>query len=333
MGFILDSVKLQSIICKKKILDNLIKFNQDGFDHLILNWFRTETTYSSNAIEGNTLSKLQTESVINDGITVGGKTIVEHLEAINHAKTYDLINIISNHSTQITEDDILSIHGCILKNIDDSNAGRYRNIPVRISGSSTILPNYQKVPMLMDKMLKDLATHTSPIHQALFMHYQLVTIHPFVDGNGRTARLLMNCVLLKNGYPPAVIRKSSKISYLRSLETAQTKDLYDEYVNLMLASIEKSLDICIKHCKTSPDFLNATETNKVYKIGALSRITCIPNSTIRHWINNGILTPHDITDSGYMLFNESDITICKKVLELQKNKMTLKEISSLLKVN
>ena len=164
-------------------------------------WFRVELTYTSNAIEGNTLNRRETALVVEKGLTVGGKTLVEHLEAANHAKAVDWITQKVELSDEpISEQDLLKIHELILAGIDSQNAGFYRNIPVRISGSTVVLPNPRKVPDLMNEFcawLCDDKDEGHPVKKAAEAHYRLVSIHPFVDGNGRTARLLMNLILLK----------------------------------------------------------------------------------------------------------------------------------------
>ena len=105
-------------------------------------WFRVELTYTSNAIEGNTLTRRETAAVIEKGLTVGGKSLREHLEAMNHSRAIDAVNTLGRQRpSQLTAHDILSIHGLIMRGIDDANAGRYRSVPVRISGSAVVMPN------------------------------------------------------------------------------------------------------------------------------------------------------------------------------------------------
>ena len=215
-------------------------------------WFKVELTYTSNAIEGNTLTRRETAMVIEKGITVGGKTLKEHLEATNHAKAIDFINsIASKKPNQITEKDILAIHEIILKGIDDENAGHYRNVPVRISGSALVLPNHRKVPDLMAEFADWLAQNHDehPVWLAGDAHYRLVTIHPFVDGNGRTARLLMNLLLIMHGYPPAIIQKTARLSYIGSLEKAQLGGSKQTYEKIIMKAAERSLDMYIEAVK------------------------------------------------------------------------------------
>ena len=213
-------------------------------------WFRIELTYTSNAIEGNTLTRMETALVVDKGITIGGKALVEHLEATNHARALDWIRKQTVRTpAQITERDVLRIHEIILAGILDEHAGRYRNIQVRIAGAEVILPNPRKVPALMDEFARWLQTAAPALHPvelAAEAHFRLVSIHPFVDGNGRTARLLMNLILLMGGYPPAIIRKEDRLAYLASLEKRQLGGAGDDYRNLIVDAVDRSLDIYLE---------------------------------------------------------------------------------------
>lgn len=169
------------------------------------NWFRVELTYTSNAIEGNTLTRRETALVVEKGLTVGGKSLQEHLEANNHAYALDWIRELAQRPDAVpTENELLQLHSLILRGIDDNHAGCYRKVTVMISGSSVVLPNPFKVPELMEAFIQWLQSTTDlhPVELAAEAHYRLVTIHPFIDGNGRTARLLMNLILIAHGYPP-----------------------------------------------------------------------------------------------------------------------------------
>lgn len=212
-------------------------------------WFKVELTYTSNAIEGNTLTRQETALVVEKGITVDGKTLKEHLEAINHAKALDYIKGLAIKKRQdISEKEILELHQTILDKIDDVNAGRYRTIRVRIAGSNAVLPNPVKVPDLMKEFIgwlrKDNKAH--PVRIAADAHFKFVSIHPFVDGNGRTARLLMNLLLMQQGYPAAVIRKKDRRKYINSLENGQTKGVLNDYYQLIYEAVERSLDIYLE---------------------------------------------------------------------------------------
>ena len=193
-----------------------------------------EWTYNSNGIEGNTLTLRETQVVL-EGITVGGKSIKEHLEAINHEKAILYLDDLVKDKNPITEWNIKNIHQLILKDIDNENAGRYRRENVTIKGATHIPPDYIKIPELMEKLILNYNTWNEyhPIIKAVLLHGELVKIHPFVDGNGRTSRLLMNLDLMNSGYNPVIIKKESRLKYYEALDKAHTTGNYTDFVKLV----------------------------------------------------------------------------------------------------
>ena len=193
-----------------------------------------EWTYNSNGIEGNTLTLRETQVVL-EGITVGGKSIKEHLEAINHEKAILFLDDLVKDNEPISEWNIKNIHQLILKDINNENAGRYRKENVTIKGATHIPPDYLKLPELMEKLILTYNTWNEyhPIIQAALLHGELVKIHPFVDGNGRTSRLLMNLDLMNNGYNPVIIKKESRLKYYEALDKAHTTGNYTDFVKLV----------------------------------------------------------------------------------------------------
>lgn len=295
-------------------------------------WFKVELTYTSNAIEGNTLSRAETNLVINNNQTIGNKTIQEHLEAINHAQAFDyILSLIKTSKNDITQKTILNIHQKILQKIDDTNSGRFRTVSVRIAGSRVILPNATKVPKLMDEFISWL--HTSDIDTptlAVQAHLKLVSIHPFVDGNGRTARLLMNLILLQSGYPPAVISKEDRQTYLSSIEKVQLGGSSTQYFNFMYQAINKSLDTYIDSVSDKQQKQILNEKN-LLKIGELSKITSESVPTIRYWTNEKLIAVESYTEAGYQLYNQNTVSLISKIRQLQKEKrMTLNEIKKIM---
>ena len=315
---------------KKKILDahrplpNALAQNLDE-------WFRVELTFTSNAIEGNTLTRRETALVVEKGLTVGGKSLAEHLEATNHAHALDWVkDQITRKPQDLTENDILKIHNVILKGLDDENAGHYRNVPVRISGASVVLPNPAKVPDLMTEMQTWL-NESAKMHAVEFAaeaHYRLVTIHPFVDGNGRTARLLMNLILMMLGYPPAIIRKRDRLAYIGALEKAQLGGSKDDYFKLIMKAVERSLDIYLKALKGETDTKN--DDGPLLKIGELAKATGESNSTIRHWTKEGLIDVAEITEAGYQLYAGDMMERIQKINALKEQRYSLQEIKDLL---
>lgn len=212
-------------------LDNLNeKLNQYrvNFSQKIAQALDIEYTHESNKIEGNTLTLRETAIVIEKGLTIGGKPLNDHLEAINHAQAIDYIKDLAKATNTITDRDILQIHALILQGIDRENTGWYRSVPVMISGSKHTPPSPYVVPEKMQEMMdfynENMET-MHPVELASEMHERLVYIHPFADGNGRTARLLMNLILLQNGYPIAILKgdTENRLKYYEALETASIR--------------------------------------------------------------------------------------------------------------
>ena len=193
-----------------------------------------EWTYNSNGIEGNTLTLRETQVVL-EGITIGGKSIKEHLEAINHERAIIYLEDLVKDNKPITEWNIKSIHQLILKGIDDENAGRYRRENVTIKGAVHIPPDYTKIPELMEKLILNYETWNKyhPIIQAALLHGELAKIHPFVDGNGRTSRLIMNLDLINHGYNPVIVKKENRLEYYEALDKAHTTGNYTDFVKLI----------------------------------------------------------------------------------------------------
>ena len=169
----------------------------------ILEAVDTEYTYDSNRIEGNTLTLRETDIIVNKGLTVGGRSMREHLEAANHHEAVAFIRELAQEQTPLSERTVREVHALILRGIDRKNAGTYRSVPVAISGSRHVSPQPWQVPKLMEELflrLQEEAGQFQPVVYAAELHEGIATIHPFIDGNGRTARLLMNLALLQKGY-------------------------------------------------------------------------------------------------------------------------------------
>ena len=243
---------LQSLDAKKKQLDTYRPFPRELIANLNA-WFRIELTYTSNALEGNTLTSSETALIVEKGITVGGKTLWEHLEAINHAEAFDYIVYLAQQSKdEITLTDIYTIHRLILRRIDDDNAGQLRKVLVRISGLDFAFPEPLKLQEHMEEFMRWLhAAKDHPVIVAADAHLKLVTIHPFVDGNGRTARLLLNLLLIQAGYPPALITPQDRTKYIDALAQAQKNNQLDQYYTVIITAIERSLTIYLEHAQST----------------------------------------------------------------------------------
>jgi Fic family protein len=235
---------------QKKAIDLLRPLTKNQYNTLRNNLI-VEWTYNSNAIEGNTLTLSETKVVL-EGITIGGKSVVEHLEAINHRDAILFLESIVDRQEEITEWNIRNLHQIILKDIDNSNAGKYRMENVLISGAKHIPPDYLMVPVQMQKLVYEDNkewTHYHPVVRAALLHGEFVKIHPFIDGNGRTARLLLNLVLISNGYPPIVIKKESRLAYYEALDTAHTTLNYSKFVHLIATLVFEAEQLWLKIIK------------------------------------------------------------------------------------
>ena len=206
-----------------------------------------EWTYNSNSIEGNTMSLRETQMVLQEGITVKGKSLREHFETHNHDKAIDYLYSIINEEYTLRSIDILSLHGLVLRSIEEDFAGRIRNGGVRITGANFTPPNANKVPDLLDELIDFINTNPlnlNDIELATIFHHKLVWIHPFFDGNGRTVRLSMNLLLMRNGFPPAIILKNDRKKYYEALNQANNGN-YQKLTLLMCQSLERTLNIYI----------------------------------------------------------------------------------------
>ena len=261
-------------------------------------WLKTELAYTSNAIEGNTLTRKETQLVIEENLTSSSKPLKNYIEAVNHAKAFDMVSDFIKNKYELDEKCILGIHAKVLSGLDDMNAGFYRDCRVRISGSNVILPNPLKVPELMRNFYKWLSENQAnePL-TAILAHLKFVSIHPFVDGNGRVARLLMNALLLKHGYTPIIVRPTDRKKYLSVIEIAQLKNDDKPYIKFMMRMLNRSMKVIISTFNT-----NAFEPEKLVTISKYAKLHGVRVSTIRYWVEIGKIEPAAYTNSGYMLF-------------------------------
>jgi len=225
---------LAGIDAAKARLDTLRTENNPALIHAL----DIEYTYESNRIEGNTLTLRETSLVIDKGLTVGGKSMREHLEAINHYEAVLLLRELVQARTTLSESLVKQLHGLILRGIDRENAGRYRSLPVLIAGSRHVPPQPWQVPILMEECFRfyeEQRAQLHPVELAAEMHERIVTIHPFIDGNGRTSRLVMNLILLQHGYPIANIPgdTESRLAYYGALETANLDGNKEPFILLI----------------------------------------------------------------------------------------------------
>lgn len=237
----------ESIELKMEKLDSLGPLSQTVLKNLS-DKFEVDMTYHSNAIEGNRMTLRETWLVLRKGVTISGKSMKEHLEVTNHAEAIGLLNSLVGSKKSITESDVLNLHAVILDKIDPAKAGFYRQEQVYISGSNVKLAKWRDVPKLMQNVyneLNDDDVGVKAIYSAVQVHYDTVKIHPFIDGNGRLARLLMNLRLMRAGYPPTVLRKEERRGYYSALERADSGEM-GPLTTLIGNDINRTLDLYLE---------------------------------------------------------------------------------------
>lgn len=209
-------------------------------------YFDEEYTFDSNGIEGNTLTLQETSLILNKGVTIGGKSMREHFEVINHKEAIDYIKDLVKEKALFNKRILLDIHHLILKNIDMQNAGKYRNVDVMINGSAHKPPTFLQVQNLMEEYFnfyEENKDTLNPVILSAEIHERLVTIHPFIDGNGRTSRLMMNLILLQHGFPITNISSQNNLrdEYYKSLETVQTGGSKELFYKFVAKNVKNSL--------------------------------------------------------------------------------------------
>ena len=233
---------LAAIAAKKKRLDELRPLSPKALANLE-HYYDIELTYTSNAIEGNTLSPVETTLVIEQGITVGGKPLKDHLEALDHYDAIRYVRELARQETPVTESDVRNLHKLVMRRSAPEIAGQYADLPryVRTETGRYSFPSPAEVPALMRDFAAWLATAPDTPDTAFTAHHRLIHIHPFNDGNGRTARLLMNLVLIRGGDPPVAVRPEDRLEYIRSLQQEQAGQGAENFTALLYRRLDATL--------------------------------------------------------------------------------------------
>jgi Fic family protein len=226
---------------KKAELDRLRPLSPGALAQL-QKYYDVELTYTSNAIEGNTLTRRETAEVIEHGITVAGKPLRDHLEAVDHYEAVQWMRELAAQATPLGEISVCELHRRIVARSQPAIAGVYSPLPRRIAGSPVIFPNPLKIPQLMEEFGAWLSSASSTPLGAFEGHFRLTAVHPFSDGNGRTARLLMNLMLIRHGYPPVAVRPEDRKTYLDALERGSLADDLGPFQNFMHARLDATLE-------------------------------------------------------------------------------------------
>src|SRR5579884_1377400 len=231
-----------SVADKKERLDRMRPLRPEAL-HNLEHYYDIEITYTSNAIEGNTLTAVETTLVIEKGITVAGKPLKDHLEAIDHYDAIRYVRELAREPRPLTESDIRSLHRLAMQRSRPEIAGQYATLPrfVRTETGRHDFPSPVEVPALMGDLAAFLKAAADTQDTAFTAHRRLVDIHPFNDGNGRTARLLMNLVLIRGGYPPVAVRPEDRLAYVQALQQAQAGAGCEAFETLLWSRLDAVL--------------------------------------------------------------------------------------------
>jgi Fic family protein len=234
---------LAAIAAKKERLDRLRPVSREALANLE-HYYDIELTYTSNAIEGNTLSAVETTLVIEQGVTIGGKPLKDHLEALDHYDAIRYVREFARETTRLSEMDVRNLHRLVMQRSRPDIAGRYADLSryVRTESGRHAFPTPAEIPALMGDFGAWLGTSASTPETAFTAHRRLVDMHPFNDGNGRTARLLMNLILIRAGYPPVAVRPEDRLDYIRSLQGAQAGQGSESFSRLLYQRLDATLD-------------------------------------------------------------------------------------------
>jgi Fic family protein len=234
---------LISIAEKKRLLNELRPLSPEALANLE-HYYDIELTYTSNAIEGNTLSPVETTLVIEKGITIAGKPLKDHLEALDHYDAIRYVRELARQERPVTERDMRNLNKLVMQRSAPEIAGQYANLPryVRTETGRHTFPSPVEIPALMGDFADWLGTAPNTPDTAFAAHRRLVDIHPFNDGNGRTARLLMNLVLIRSGYPPIAVRPEDRLEYIGSLQQEQSGRGVESFNALLYRRLDTTME-------------------------------------------------------------------------------------------
>ena len=260
---VIDQELLKRIEAKKRQLDKAGPLNKD-IVHKLREQMAIELAYNSNAIEGSTLTLRETKLILEEGITIGGKSLREHLEAINHKEAFEWIEEEIKKKEAVSEKAILAIHKIIMKGISTTWAGKYREGNIRVLGALFKPAQPREIEEKMGVLVEELKKEKeNSIERSAKAHYELVLIHPFVDGNGRTARLLNNILLMQEGYPPMIVLMNDRKKYYSCLRQADQGNI-QPFINFIARNVERTLDIYLNAIATDEkrEFISLQEATK-----------------------------------------------------------------------
>lgn len=323
------------LTAKKNELDKLRPFPQD-VEADLKKKIELELTCTGNSFDGSSLTRRETSAILYKDETVAGHPLTEHIQTLNIAKAFDMIlSMAERLSRPVDDNDVKNIHRVIVRGLDDDNAGMYRGVALKFkNGAGEEMPDPARVHRMMDDFGMWLYTARTlhPVTLAADAHLRLMSIQPFAVGNARTARMLMNFILLRAGYPPALFSRREKKEYWDTLEKAAFKNDREDYDKLVHRAVNRALDFYLKagREKTIAD----VESEPYFlRIGQLAKETGERVSTLRYWTSMNLLETAGKTSADYTLYSSEVIPKIKRLKELKEQRYTLDEIGRILQAD
>ncbi len=318
---------------KKSELDGLRPFSGE-LEADLSRKMMLELACTENGFEGVSFTRRETSLILFDDETVPGRRLTEHIRTRNVAKAFSVISEMAKTVRSVDENDVKNIHRIIVRGLDDDNAGVYRGIPLTFGGgSSEPMPDPFRVSKLMDEFGLWLYTVMTlhPVGFAAEAHLRLMAVQPFTSGNSHTARMFMNLLLLKEGYPPVLFSRREKKEYWDSLEKAVFKNDRKDYDRLIYRAVNRALDFYLKAGRANKTAGVDMESEPYFlQIGKLAKETGERVSTLRYWTSLNLLETAGKTSADYTLYSSEVIPKIKRLKELKEQRYTLDEIRNIM---
>ncbi|HBO58527.1 MAG TPA: hypothetical protein DD624_01270 [Alphaproteobacteria bacterium] len=313
---------------KKNELEKLPPLNGDVEEEL-RKTVDLELTSVGDCFDGGALTRRETEQVLFKDKVVPQRSLTEHIQALNISKAFEMIQELAARTGRPVDDsDVKNIHRVIVRELDDKNGGMFRGFAMTFPTGDQPLPEPVRVQRMMDDFGMWLYTVRTlhPVAMAAEAHLRLMSIHPFGKGNGKTARMLMNLILMKNGYPPALFSRREKKEYWQSLESAIYNNDRTDYDKLICRAVNRALELYLKTAKKQTVDVEDESVPYFLRIGQLAKETGERVSTIRYWTTMGIIEPVGKTSADYMIYSSDVLGRIKKLKDLKAQRYTLDEI-------